>query len=204
MPALLFLSPYKSRKRLWEEWQDKHQGKKEFISGPMQRGIDSEDNGIAFAFFNYPFPGFSFRRVGTVLGPNNLTSCSPDAVLLRHDDQRISGLEIKTPLPHNIPKSVEELPPHHVIQVAMCIHVLAAHDWHLFYYYPEKEEKSKMFLVRPRLNFSELEQFFQYKANELSRMDEKEGTRRATRGEKENNWKFIKERLELIAIVTPF
>lgn len=186
MSAVLCLNPYKSRAMLWREKNGKRDPS-EFSSFAMERGIAYEDEALEWARAAF-FPEFEAKTIGMVYGPNMQTACSPDLVLLAREKQIISGIEAKVPLPHNIPDSVGTIPAQHVTQVAMCIHVLAAHEWNLFYYDPDQKEHNKMFNFRT-ISHEKLEEFFLEKAKEF--LEKEDEPKRSNPQEREKNLKWL-------------
>lgn len=173
MGSVLGVSPWKSRAKLWRDKQiDDPKEENEFCSWAAERGIKYEEEALRHALISYSFGGLSPVTVGMVDGgTGSFICCSPDLVLLGGDLEMpyISGIEAKVPLPHNIPKTSETIPAHHIVQVATCICILRADEWHLFYYDPEKKERSQMYKIET-VSHEELSNFLEGSAKEFLEM----------------------------------
>lgn len=162
MASMLFLDPYQSRKKLFQNKTDVHYGKPltlKFVSQAMQNGLDQEKNALdllCLYIFNIDplqfYDKITALKPGTIIHETEDLSCSPDAMLSCSFKSfptfiELYGVEIKTPFSADIPQELEDISDTHYLQCQTSMLVSHVDCWLLFYYDFREPEKSTLFIV---------------------------------------------------------
>jgi hypothetical protein len=154
--SVVHMNKYQSKIKLWKILKGKEPRKNPSSDNPaIQHGNKWEQEGIEWAKLLIGREDIEWcNPLGTIIDLVGHTfCCSPDAIGYPRDGMFPIGIEVKCPYSQNIPETVEEINPSHLIQAFVCMMITQATQWYLFYYSPTEKEKSTLWSVSPSEKF---------------------------------------------------
>lgn len=150
--SVLYMHKYQSKQKLWRILHGLERRQRQDWNPAIEHGNKWEWAAIKEAKKWLPEveeedgTPLQWVRPGIVFDPFSPFCCSPDAVALLVAS--LFGLEVKCPYSKGVPKRVEDVDMAHVLQCFVCMHIMGATHWYLFYFDPyNRREGSSLWKV---------------------------------------------------------